>query len=84
MKLDDLFAQALPTPGLEGGFSDRVRKRALAELAPAASEATAPLSRTVTGLLVPALLMSAAVVRTTETVRVTKTIFGTHSETDKE
>ena len=84
MKQDELFAQALPAPPLDAAFSDRVRKLAMAHLAPVTDEATASLSRSVSGLLVPALLMSAAVVRTTETVRATQEIFPAPHDTEQD
>ena len=74
MKQDDVFAQAVPPSALAPQFSERVRKLALAQLAPA-SEASAPLSSTLSGLLVPVLLMSAAIVRTTETMSAAEEIF---------
>ena len=76
MNKEDLFAQTMPPPALDPTFSYRVHKLARAQLAPAASEVSAPLARTLSGLLVPAMLMSAAVVRTTQTVSAAEEIFG--------
>jgi len=79
MKHDDPLAaalMALATPPLDAVLAAKVRALAVAELAPSSDVAAAPLRQLVSRTLVPALLASAAVGRTAETVRVGKELFG--------
>ncbi len=71
---------ALPSLPLDPDVASRVRGLARAELAPASSGDTVParLRLAVSGAIVPALLLSAAVTRTTETVQVAAKIYGHH------
>jgi hypothetical protein len=81
MNETDPLAAALSevaTPPLDQNFAARVRARAFAELAPAPSQAGLPvrLRVAVSGALVPALLVSAAVTRTAQTIQVAAKIYG--------
>ena len=77
---DDLLTSLLddlPGPSLPPALATRVLAIARTELAPAPAEvrAGARFRLAVTGAVIPALLASATVVRTTETVEVAAKVF---------
>ena len=72
----DAGLAALPCPPLPPALSDRVARLAHAHLAPPPEQAAPALGFRLREALVPALLMSAAVVRTADTVHVARQVFG--------
>jgi hypothetical protein len=65
---DDLLASLLEmeTPAIDPAFADKVRRTARAELVPAAAGEVLPVRLLLSGAVVPALLVSAAVVHGAE------------------
>ena len=76
---DDPLADALarlPAPPLDPEWAARVGRVAHLELAPAPGEQRLGWRFTLSGALVPALLMSAAVIRTADSIRIAGQAFG--------
>jgi hypothetical protein len=67
---------ALPYPPLPPAVSERVARLAHAHLAPPPGEPAPALGFRLREALVPALLMSAAIVRTADTMNVARQVFG--------
>jgi hypothetical protein len=81
--LDEALA-ALPYPSLPPEVSDRVSRLAHAHLAPPPEQAAPVLGFRLREALVPALLMSAAVVRTADTMHVVRQVFGEPAASDQD
>ncbi len=75
---------ALPCPALPPEVSDRVSRLAHAHLAPPPEQAAPALGFRLREALVPALLMSAAVVRTVDTMHVARQVFGEPAASDRQ
>jgi hypothetical protein len=71
---------ALPCPPLPPEFSERVARLAHAHLEPPPEQAPPALGFRLREALVPALLMSAAVVRSADTVDVARQLFAESAE----
>jgi len=80
-KEEDILLSALDESPLDAGFAARVQTLARCELVPAPSgRPVVRVRMAMSGALVPALLISAAVVRTVETAKVVAEIYGTHEQ----
>ena len=66
----------LPCPPLPAAVSERVARLAHAHLAPPPGQSAPALGLRLREALVPALLMSAAVVRTADTMHIARQVFG--------
>ena len=71
---------ALPCPPLPAALSERVARLAHAHLAPPPDQAAPALGFRLREALVPALLMSAVVVRTNDTMQVVRHVFAEQSD----
>jgi len=80
----DAALAALPCPSLSPEVSDRVSRLAHAHLAPPPEQAAPALGFRLREALVPALLMSAAVVRTVDTMHVARQVFGEPAASDRQ
>jgi hypothetical protein len=74
----------LPCPSLPPEVSDRVSRLAHAHLASPPDQAAPALGFRLREALVPALLMSAVVVRTADTMQVVRQVFGEPAASDRQ